>query len=282
MPDEERPVPYSFKEQRDSASKQAREIAAKNRENIEKLKQLLSEAADEKKERDVETRKVAELKAQRAEKNAQVAALKKDLSQLNEELKKYSQAGGENPLALEAEIERQEWFLQTEATSVRLERELSKKISDLRKKLPAAKGARDILAKIRAKRAELKAVVDESERLHAGVGKHAQSSQEHHDKMIKAQEKASKLQEFVSQALSELEEKREQAQEAHGKLVELRKQREDDEKTRVGEEAHERLQELRKLKRELSKQAELIFKRFKSGEKISMEDIQILRESGLV
>jgi uncharacterized coiled-coil DUF342 family protein len=281
MPDEEN-APTSFREQRDSASKQAREIAAKNRDNINKLKQLLTEASDEKKARDVETHKVAELKFQRSEKNFRAVALKKALSQLNEDLKKYSQAGGENPLALEAEIERQEWILQTEATGVRAERELSKKISDLRKKLPAVKEAREILNKIRAKRAELKIVIDEGERIHAEVGKHAQLSQEHHDNMLKAQDKASKLQGFVSQALSELDEKRGEAQEAHEKLVELHKHREEEETKRVGTEEHERLQELRKLKRDLSKQAEQIFERFKSGEKISMDEIHILRESGLV
>ncbi|MFH0922594.1 MAG: hypothetical protein V1811_00880 [Candidatus Micrarchaeota archaeon] len=281
MSDEEN-APISFREQRDSASQKAREISAKNRDNITKLKQLLAEAAEEKSARDVETHKVAGFKAKRSEKNGQAIALKKELSQLNEDLKKYSEAGGENPLALEAEIERQEWFLQTEVTNPRAERELSKKISELRKKLPAVKEAREILNKIRAKRSELKAVIDEGERIHAEVGKHAQLSQEHHDNLMKAQEKASKLQGFVSQALSELDEKRGEAQEAHEKLVELRKNREEEETKRVGVEEHERLQDLRKMKRDLSKQAEVIFERFKSGEKISMDEIHILRESGLV
>ncbi|MFH0835562.1 MAG: hypothetical protein V1834_00165 [Candidatus Micrarchaeota archaeon] len=270
----------SLRDLRDAANKDARVLATANKQSLAKLKELYAQADVERDKRDAENDKVVALKKERDSLQKRAHAVREELNSARDKLgdtKDYP----EDPIRLQERIEELEWVQQTEALSAAREKDLGKQITELRKKLPAAADARQLLSKIHELRKKLRDLIQKSDALHAKVQEHARASEAHHQKTRAILAKAAKLQAKVTVNFQALDAKRGVAQKHHDELVSQIKERESKEDAEFKSEERQQMKQLQERRKELNKQAQTILAGFKSGKKITMEELLILREAGL-
>ncbi|HUS56458.1 MAG TPA: phosphoserine phosphatase, partial [Thermoplasmata archaeon] len=121
---------------------------------------------------------------------------------------------------------------------------------------------------------------DQAETFHRRVGELAEKAQAEHDGMLKFYEEADVLRREADDAQEKFIDAKLTADEEHREHIEHIRQVHDFDKIITG--IRDRGRRARRDKDETSvkKEAEDIFDRFKSGEKLSTEDIMILQKSG--
>ncbi|MFH1056243.1 MAG: hypothetical protein V1717_00375 [Candidatus Micrarchaeota archaeon] len=269
----------TLKQERDSARREVRTIATANRDRIGELKQLFSKATELKLQRDKENSLAKEFREKRDGKKGQIDGCKAKLSELRGNMQ--SAGGGKNPMAIQEQVEQLEWYQQTEALSPKEEREMSKKITELRKQLPHAKEFQQAIAEYSQERKKLSTLISEERALHEKMLEHAKKAQDSHDKLIQTSKKIEGAQKSISATLEVLKEKEDVASEKHGELVKAvgekrvremeEYQREQAEKTRLQQAQHQKV----------VAKAKEIYERFKEGKKITSEELLVLQQSGL-
>src|SRR3989344_7877880 len=205
-----------IKRERDDLRKEVRSVSSENRKRISDLKELFLKASDLKASRNRENELSNEFRAKRDAKKEEIAKLKEQSAELR---KKISSAGGGNPLALQEEIEHLEWIQQTEASSPKQEKELAKKISELRKQLPQARDFQQVLSEYSQLKAKLKKLFDEEKRFHEKTVEHSKKADGLHKQLLKESKKIDEIQKSISSSLEFLKEKEGMADEKHKELV---------------------------------------------------------------
>nr|QNO48078.1 hypothetical protein NKOHCHHF_00003 [Methanosarcinales archaeon ANME-2c ERB4] len=266
------------KNKRNDLNAQASVLASKRNELNKRTKDLINEAQEYKKLRDENNEKVKEHKAQRDEINAKANAIfsKADA------IRKDHNLDGPSIHDIRKDIDRLEFSQQTEVMTTSKERELVSKITELQKLYKAKKVQIDGNTELKAFLEEAQAIRDEASTFHTALSDFAQKAQESHDKMISTFKEADVVRAESDKAHKDFVKVQEEADEHHKKFIAAQKEMRDIDK------------EIRKLRKtdtvtrrdsvraDAKKDAEDIFDKFKSGEKLTMENLMTLQKSGLL
>lgn len=271
---------HDLKKERDDAVKEVRTISVENRKKIGDLKQSFAKAGELKATRDKENGLAAEFRKKRDEAKAKADECKKKLFELRGKI--TAAGGGKNPTAIQEQVERLEWIQQTESLNAKEEKELAKRIKELMRELPQAEGFQSLMREYSAERDKLKKIFEEEKRYHEKMLEHSKKAQATHEALMAESKKIKHLQESVSSAMEVLKQKEGVADE---KQVELVKTVGEKKLQEMEEHQREHAEEVRRQHAQHNKileKAKEIYEKFKSGKKISSEDLTVLQQSGLV
>lgn len=249
--------------------KALRELSKKKRDIIDSIKIKNREANTYRAERDKLNKKVKTHKKARDKHNVKVKELLDDFKKLKDS------APPGNFKAMEKEINTLEWRLQTRVMEIKKEDEIVDKIKDLK---TALKDYKEIL--------EVSTMVDkhrrESKKLHTKILALSEESQKNHEIFLKAVEGIKELEIKIDDINKEkegitpgLDEMRAEFNSVRSKNKELDKEIKD-----LEIEADLAVEE--KSTDELKEEANVVYERFKKGDKLDLEDIYLLRRFNLV
>lgn len=267
-----------MKKERDLANSEVKKISIENRAKIGELQNLFVQTKELKRQRDEENAKTAEARAKREELKPPIAEAKAKIDELR---KKISSESG-SPMRIQEELEKLEWIQQTESLSPKQDKELSKKIKDLRKQLPKLQESQSAFAEFKVEKQKIYELISKEKAFHEQVVEHSKKAKALHEELLKASKKISAIQKSLSSSMELLSQKKEDADEKHGKLLQV-----------AGEENARRAEQRQHHEKEESKhkqvqhnkivdKAKAIYEKFKAGEKISREDLMTLSQSGLL
>jgi uncharacterized coiled-coil DUF342 family protein len=269
-----------LKDERDSARREAKDISLDNRKKIADLKELFSKTKELKNARDKENDNAAQFRQKRDETKSQMAECK---IRLSEARKKMTEGGeGKNPIAIQDEIERLEWIQQTESLNAREEKEFSKQISELKKQLPKAKDFQGVLASYYSERKKLRELEAKEREFHSKMMEHSSKAKQLHDELMQASKKIETLQKNISSAIEMLDKKFSLADEKHAELVKVVGETKVKEMEERQKEHAEHSRRLQTQHQKVVEKAREIYSKFKAGGKISLDEMLVLRESGLL
>lgn len=269
-----------LRQERDNANQEVKSIAIENRKKINDLKQSFVKAGELKSARNKENELAAEMRKKRDHAKEKIAESKKKLDEMREKMRSIE--GSRNAAAIQQELDRLEWIQQTESLNPKEEKELAKQIKELGKTLPQIQGFEKLVHELTAEREKIKKLIDDETRSHEKMIEHSKKAQELHDSLIAESKKIKALQESLSSTMQMLAEKRSAANEKHEEFVktvsEHRVRQTQEHQTE--ETHHARAEQAHKKK--LQEKAKEIYERFKSGGKITAEDLLLLQQSGIL
>ncbi len=265
---------------RDDLNKQTKEWVAKRDALNAQVRELVEEAGKHREERDQLNQKVRESKALRDEANQKVSkiteelhALKKDLPAPNKDQPSIKQLKKEFSDLENEQMTNGTLTKSKEEAIVKKLRELDAQIKDIEK-------AQDQTGDLRLKSAELREAKAEAEKCHKLVSEYAEKAQAEHDKMIALYEQADILRKQADEAQAKFIECKKAADEEHKKHIEQIKSYHETDGAVAAIKNKQKAVRKKKTDAESKKAADDIFARFKSGDKLSTEDLMILQKSG--
>ena len=261
------------------------ELNDKTREWVEKrdalnaqVRALVDEATQHRIQRDELNAQVKTAKEERDRYNRRVNELQDQLT----ELKRRKLPRGAVPLGkLQQELKRLEFRQMTSVLTVDKERALIDEIQRLQAEVRKLEKSLEENEDVRKMRDELKSARDLAEDAHKRVSELAEKAQAEHDQMTALYEQGDNLRREADRAQEEFIKTKMLADEEHRKHIEHIRQVHDYDKIIHGiwmksrgvtEEVAEEV--------DAKREAELIFERFKKGEKLSTEDLLTLQKSG--
>ncbi|MGP8319615.1 MAG: coiled-coil protein [Methanosarcinaceae archaeon] len=266
------------KSKRNDLNAQASVLAAKRNELNKRTKDLINKAQEFKKLRDENNEHVKECKAQRDEINARANVIfaKADA------IRKENNLDGPSINDIHKDIDRLEFTQQTEVMTTSKERELVSKITELQKMYKIKKAQIDDNTELKSLLDEAQAIRDEASTFHTTLSEYAQNAQENHDQMIITFKEADAV--------------RAESDVGHKEFVKVQKIADEQHKTFISaqKEIRDIDKEVRKLRKkstdsrkdsvraDAKKNAKDIFDKFKSGEKITTENLMALQRSGIL
>lgn len=266
-------------EQKATLDIEANRLAEKRNRLNEELRNLRTEIQELRSERDQANEKVKELKLQRNTTTARIHEEIEEIKKLGEERHDFSKKiPSRSHRALEEEVERIDWKIQTSSLTLQEEKDLVEKVKALETQLDVHRKAEQLNRKIDALHNEVKNLKADREQCHRALTAHSQKSQEIHAKMLARIEDSRKTKmeaDGVHKRFLETREKTKPLQEeiatVSGKIRQFKTEaREQDEK--------ERKQSESLLRQTLENKA---MEKLRRGEKLSWEEFQLLAEKGL-
>jgi len=264
---------------RDDLNKQTKEWVAKRDALNAQVRELVEEAGKHRTERDSLNQKVRESKVLRDEANQKV-------SQLTEEyraLKSDMPAPDKNQPSvkqLKKEFSDLENKQQTQVLKKGEEEAIVKRLKELDAQINEIEKNQEQSGDLREKSAALRAAKEEAEKCHKLVSEYAEKAQAEHDEMIKLYEQADSLRKQADEAQAKFIECKKAADEEHKKHIEQIKSFHETDKDFAAIKNKQKAVRKKKTDAESKKAADDIFARFKSGDKLSTEDLMILQKSG--
>ncbi len=265
-------------------------LRLKSRESIAQVKQFYSDAGELKKKRDAENEKVQEFKKKRQEAESRAGKILTQLQALRSQIDELPKA--DSPGRLKAELERLEWEQMTEAVSAKAEKELSRRINELRAQLGPAEKMRGVFAQLKPLEDQLRAASAEVRIYRTELTKHAKASDTHHEAMLKLYKKAESLSKKIGENLKELDQKRALLDEERKEFFQIQGQyRQTEESQRAAFRSEEKAErdrmqsekqaERNAIKKKATAIAEKALEKFRAGGKLTWEDLQAIQEAGL-
>ena len=264
---------------RDDLNKQTKEWVAKRDALNAQVRELVEEAGKHRTERDSLNQKVRESKVLRDEANQKV-------SQLTEEyraLKSDMPAPDKNQPSvkqLKKEFSDLENKQQTQVLKKGEEEAIVKRLKELDAQINEIEKNQEQSGDLREKSSALRAAKEEAEKCHKLVSEYAEKAQAEHDEMIKLYEQADALRKQADEAQAKFIECKKAADEEHKKHIEQIKSFHETDKDFAAIKNKQKAVRKKKTDAESKKAADDIFARFKSGDKLSTEDLMILQKSG--
>ena len=264
---------------RDDLNKQTKEWVAKRDALNAQVRELVEEAGKHRTSRDELNQKVRESKALRDEANQKV-------SQLTEEyhaMKKDQPAPDKNQPSvrqLKKEFADLENRQQTQVLKKKEEEALVKRLKEINEQIAEIEKTQEQSGDIREKSGELRAAKEEAERCHKLVSEYAEKAQAEHDAMIQLYEQADALRKQADEAQAKFIECKKAADEEHKKHIEQIKSFHESDEKYASMKNKQKAVRKKKTDAESKKAADDIFARFKSGERLSTEDLMALQKSG--
>jgi len=262
---------------RDDLNSETRSWVEKRDDLNAKVREIIDKANGHRETRDKLNTEVRETKSQRDLWNRAVAELSEKLIQ---ERREKMPQGGFPIRKLKMEMRALEKRHMTSVLTPDKERALVDEIGTLSSKIQAMEKEFDQFDEIRKLDKDLKDAKKNAEAAHRKVGDLAERAQVEHDEMVKLFDEADKLRSEADQAQDRFVETKLKADEEHRGHIEFIRQVHDFDKIISG-----MRQKLRKTKKDkeddsAKKESEDIFEKFKSGEKLSTDDLMILQKSG--
>lgn len=262
---------------RDELNEKTREWADRRDELNAQVRKLIEQANQRRENRDRLNAEVKEAKAKRDEWNRKYAELSEKAMTLRREKMPKS---GQSIRKYKAELRALEKKHMTSVMSAEKEKALMKEMALLDSKIKEMEREIEQFTEVKQAEKEAREAKEQAEMYHRKVSELAEKAQIEHDAMMKLYEEADRLKKEADAAQEKFIEAKLAADEQHREHIEHIRQVHDFDKIISG--IRERSRKTRKEKDETSakREAEEIFERFKSGEKLSTEDIMILQKSG--
>ena len=250
-------------DRRDALNAQVRAYVEEATQHRIKRDELNAQVRAAKEERDVWNRKVNEL-----------------LDQLGD-LKRRKMPRGAVPLSkLKRDLKALEFRQMTSVLTVDKERALIDEMARVQAEVKRLEKALEENEEIRKVADELKETEDKAEAAHRNVSKLAEEAQAEHDLMTQLYERSDETRRQADLAQEEFIKTKMAADEEHRKHIEHIRQVHDYDKIVHGIWMKERGVTGEEEGVSAKRQAEMIFERFKKGEKLSTEDLMTLQKSG--
>ena len=262
---------------RDDLNDKTKEWAEKRDELNSKVRKLIEDANVRRENRDKLNSEVREAKASRDEWNRKFNELSEKAMNLRREKMPKS---GLSIRKYKAELRALEKKHMTSVLSADKEKALMKEMSLLDSKIKEMEKEIEQFTEVKTAEKDAREAKDQAEGFHRKVSELAEKAQIEHDAMLKLYEEADTLRKEADAAQEKFIETKLAADEEHREHIEHIRQVHDFDKIIAG--IRDRTRKTRKEKDETSakKEADEIFQKFRSGEKLSTEDIMILQKSG--
>ena len=254
---------------------------SQRKEVTTKIRSLIDEVKSRKQSRTSLNNDVHELKKKRDILHSKIKEIieeVKKLSQLkSDKLKSTKKDEGKDPHQIKMEIERLETKFETEALPFNKEKEINKKIKDLKKDLEKLKETGNTFEQYNVKNKELRDIKREAQKVHEEIQKKAKESEKHHQDIVSISKKVDELKIQEEDYAQKFKAKKKECisfekelKSALGQAA-LNKAKEQAEKKK--KEEHKE----KKKKENVAKKVELVKQKLKRGEKLNTEDLIILQ-----
>jgi uncharacterized coiled-coil DUF342 family protein len=262
---------------RDELNDKTKEWAERRDELNSQVRKLIDEANTKRESRDKLNSEVREAKAQRDEWNRKFNDLSDKAINLRREKMPKS---GLSIRKFKAELRALEKKHMTSVLSAEKEKALMKEMSQLDARIKEMEREIEQFSEVKTAEKEARDAKDNAENFHRKVSESAEKAQIEHDAMLKLYEEADRQRKEADSAQEKFIETKLAADEEHREHIEHIRQVHDFDKLIAG--IRDKGRKARKEKDDTSakKEADEIFEKFRSGEKLSTEDIMVLQKSG--
>ncbi len=262
-----------LKKQRDELNTKTRELVEDSRESTQRVKKLRNELRDAKKKRDEENKQVQELKKKRDEVNHKIKVKVDELNQLQDGIEDAKKSMGTGFKEAKKQLERLEWQVQTQVLNVKQEEKIARKIEELETEVGSSeeffekrKGFRNIVKGLDALRKE-------AQGYHEQMLQHAKASETFHDSVQDVYKKIKAIEPDHKVISDRIRDAKKQADTAHKYFV-TEYEKVKGERVAAREQSHkERVTEMRK-------KADQLMAEFKTGRKLTTDELQIIAGYG--
>lgn len=267
------------KKLRDDLNDKTKEWAERRDELNAQVRKLIDEANQKRESRDKLNAAVKEAKANRDEWNRKFNELSDRAMSLRREKMPKS---GISIRKYKAELRALEKKHMTSVLTPEKEKALMKEMSQLDSKIKEMEREIEQFAEVRQAEKDAREAKDSAENFHRQVSELAEQAQTEHDAMLKLYEDADTTRKEADAAQEKFIEAKLAADEQHREHIEHIRQVHDFDKIISG--IRDKTKRARRERDDTSvkKEAEDIFEKFKSGEKLSTEDLLILQKSGYI
>ncbi|MCK4270881.1 MAG: phosphoserine phosphatase [Methanogenium sp.] len=258
------------------ASAMARE---RNQLNAQ-TREFVEEAQNHKELRDESNNGVQRFKGERDEFNKKANILFEEIDAFKKEHGSLSNSRGVKEL--QKQIEYMEFQQQTQVISTDKERELIEKIKHMKSSIKEQETELEQNKEIHSKLQDARDFRKSASELHAKVTESAELAQKHHDLMVECYRKADKSREAADESHRKFVEAQETADAEHNQFIECQKELRDYDKVIGGIRKKGKKTRVNKEEKAVRKEAEEIFQQFRSGAKLTTDDILLLQRSKLI
>jgi uncharacterized coiled-coil DUF342 family protein len=262
---------------RDELNDKTKEWAERRDDLNSQVRKLIDEANVKRESRDKLNSEVREAKAQRDEWNRKFNDLSDKASNLRREKMPKS---GLSIRKFKAELRALEKKHMTSVLSADKEKALMKEMSQLDAKIKEIEREIEQFSEVKTAEKETRDAKDNAENFHRKVSESAEKAQIEHDAMLKLYEEADRLRREADSAQEKFIETKLAADEEHREHIEHIRQVHDFDKIITGIRDKGRKARQEKDDTSAKKEADEIYEKFRSGEKLSTEDIMVLQKSG--
>ena len=269
----------SHKRLRDELNDKTKEWAEKRDQLNAHVRKLIEDANGRRENRDKLNSEVRETKAKRDEWNKKFNELSEAAMALRREKMPKS---GLSIRKFKMELRALEKKHMTSVLSADKEKALMKEMSMLDAKIKEIEREIEQFTEVRTAEKDAHEAKDNAEDFHKKVSELAEKAQTEHDAMLKLYEEADGLRKEADAAQEKFIETKLAADDEHHEHIEHIRQVHDFDKIIAG--IRDKTRKSRKDKDDTSakKEADEIYEKFRSGEKLSTEDIMVLQKSGLM
>ena len=262
---------------RDELNDKTKEWAERRDDLNSQVRKLIDEANIKRESRDKLNSDVREAKAQRDEWNRKFNDLSDKAINLRREKMPKS---GLSIRKFKAELRALEKKHMTSVLSADKEKALMKEMSQLDAKIKEIEREIEQFSEVKTAEKETRDAKDNAENFHRKVSESAEKAQIEHDAMLKLYEEADRLRKEADSAQEKFIEAKLAADEEHREHIEHIRQVHDFDKIITGIRDKGRKARQETDDTSAKKEADEIYEKFRSGEKLSTEDIMVLQKSG--
>jgi phosphoserine phosphatase len=266
--------------ERDSLNEKARKLRNERDRLNEEVRELIDQANAYRAQRDKLNAQIKAQKQRRSEASEAAKVTRQKLNEMGIDMKKMPRIRSEEEI--KEDLQRVEWVIQTSVLSIPRERKLVEKADKLRKELSEAKALREKLRSVGDKRVEIDALRISSSKIHAKVMSLSKESQVNHQKMIEYLEQAKPKRKEADARHHEMLDVIKEADTRHADLMNVRQNLS---KLIQKEKVIDTKKEERRsfaTEKKLKKRAEAALEKFKSGEKVELDELMLLKEFDLM
>jgi len=262
---------------RDELNDKTKEWAERRDDLNSHVRKLIDEANIKRESRDKLNSEVREAKAQRDEWNRKFNDLSDKAINLRREKMPKS---GLSIRKFKAELRALEKRHMTSVLSADKEKALMKEMSQLDAKIKEIEREIEQFSEVKTAEKETRDAKDNAENFHRKVSESAEKAQIEHDAMLKLYEEADRARKEADSAQEKFIEAKLAADEEHREHIEHIRQVHDFDKIITGIRDKGRKARQETDDTSAKKEADEIYEKFRSGEKLSTEDIMVLQKSG--
>lgn len=268
-----------LKEQRDKLNDEANKWADKRDTLNSKHSEVWNEVKLHKNRRDEVNEAVKKLKEQLLEINSQIDAKCGELAELRKRINELLGRTSQSARAVERQLNKLDWEIQTNPLTPAEENELIEQIRLLERQKLVHKEATSLKERLTELRAEIGALTVKNKGMCNQIAELANSSQEHHKKMVEKIVEAKPLKDEADDAHKKYLACNEASNEAHAKYLETINQiRMANAKIKEIEDAahNKRLNEM------VEAMGEAAYQKLKDKKKLTLDEFKLLRQKGLI
>lgn len=266
-----------YRRRRDELNEKTREWIARRDDLNSQVRTFVEEAMLHRQKRDEMNAQVKKVKEERDGGNRRV----NDLSDRVNELKRRKLPRGAVPLSrLKRDLRDLEFKQMTSVLPQDKEMELIKEMTRAQGEIRKLEDALEQDAEVKKALEELRDAKEKAEAAHRAVGQLAEQAQREHDLMTELYEKSDEMRRQADLAQEEFIKTKMMADEAHRKHIDHIREVHDYDKIIQGIRMKSSKERVETEGVSAKRQAEIIFERFKRGEKLSTEDLMTLQKSG--